>query len=175
MPNTIYVCGKCGQTARDTQKQLRSEGWLVERKRDAPKGELVIRCQDCRTVHSERLAKDIDPAPIFDLDYIEKQLAEAEPYTSPGADDPVRSVFVGTVFSLYPSRKYYVPFACSNVSEVEAEEDEAWRAQAEAELDTIDAWLESGEGDPCDLFVTRWDVPNQENVPQDRGGVSCDM
>jgi len=149
MPKTYYVCGICGET----DEHWDTDGWLVAQKRDAPKGELVIRCPSCRTANSERLAIGFEPEPIFDLEICKRDLKDAEPYESPGADEPLKAIFIGTVFNLCPSHKYYQPFACSNVTDEEAEEDAAWFAQADEELDTIGAWLDSGEGDPCDLFV----------------------
>lgn len=65
----------------------------------------------------------------------------------------VKRTYLGTVFDLTPSGKYYMPFVCSNVTEEEAEKDEEWYEQAEAELDTIGACLVPGEGDPTDLFA----------------------
>ena len=64
-----------------------------------------------------------------------------------------RSVFIGTVFQLYPSGKYYTSFANSNVTENEAAEDEEWREEVEQELSEYGLFLFSGDGDPCDLFV----------------------
>lgn len=42
---------------------------------------------------------------------------------------------------------------CAGMGSREAYLDECWREQAEQELSRIDAWIENGEGDPCDLFV----------------------
>ncbi len=144
----------------------------------------------------------------------------AEEWEDNDDDMQVRRVFIGTVFDLLPSGKYYQPFACSNVSlcpfccgkgtipghssarirkrnkkryermlklgvklgreyaishakvrnaahnkwqktcsicgglgSKEAYQDECWYEQAKKELESIDCFLESGEGDPCDLFV----------------------
>ncbi len=46
----------------------------------------------------------------FDLEAALKELDDTEP-----DEEGVVSVFVGTVFSLTPSGKYYMPWACSNV------------------------------------------------------------
>lgn len=136
-----------------------------------------------------------------------------------------RSVFLGTVFSLTPSGKFYMPFACSSVAgcpvcdgkgslpfartrlakkwrnraarkrrtvlrrnrnalvvrsrvgprtaelenrahatcwrcsgmgSAEAHDDEIWNEKAMAELHSIGLSLESGEGDPCDLFAVEY-------------------
>lgn len=74
-----------------------------------------------------------------------------------------RSLFIGTVFSLCPSGKYYTPWAYSNVTEEEANQDEAWYEQAKEELDSIGCLLESGEGDPCDLYAVEYrDSPEED-------------
>ncbi len=54
----------------------------------------------------------------FVLDEIRKTLdAESwEEERNDGGDGQTRSVFLGTVFSLTPSGKFYTPFACSNVT-----------------------------------------------------------
>jgi hypothetical protein len=63
-----------------------------------------------------------------------------------------RSVYLGTVFSLVPSGKYYMPWACSNVTEAEAELDQEWYEAVEEQFEAYNMWLEGGE-DPCDLFA----------------------
>lgn len=91
--------------------------------------------------------------PIFDLQKI-RTLLDAEPWEEDKYNNSeTRRIFIGTVFSLMPSGKYYVPWACGNVTEEEAAKDEEWQEQATNELATINCWLTSGEGDPCDLFV----------------------
>jgi len=137
-----------------------------------------------------------------------------------------RSAFLGTVFALLPSGKYYMPWACSNVDPCpvcdgkgtlsqgkaqdlvsdlsykvknllsdtvrdrkyapftvwlavrfyhlwqrsmpntcaacgglgsrEAYLDELWYEKANDALETVDLYLEHGEGDPCDLFATEY-------------------
>ena len=79
-------------------------------------------------------------------------------------------VFAGTVFGLTPSGKYYLPWASSNVESCprckgqgcdfcgqlgsrEAYEDEVWDEAFNAELEKYGYFAESGEGDPCDIFV----------------------
>ena len=91
---------------------------------------------------------------IFDLEHLKKQIDDEERYTDIDGI-PMKSVFIGTVFALLPSGKYYTPYANSNVSEEEAEKDKEWWQEADDELDKIDAFITPGEGDPCDLFVTR--------------------
>lgn len=109
-----------------------------------------------------------------------KMSSEIEIYeTSEG--DFVKSVYLGTVFGIFPSGKYYMPWACSNLelcpmchgSEVvkedngkliscpfcggmgsrEAYEDEIFRETLEEEAEKHGCRVESGEGDPCDILL----------------------
>ena len=91
---------------------------------------------------------------IFNISELQTQLSKAEIETD-NEGRKFRQVFIDTVFNLLPSGKFYTPYAHSNVTEEEAEKDEDWYAEAEFELDKINAFLVSGEGDPCDLFVVQ--------------------
>ena len=79
---------------------------------------------------------------------------DQEPFERVDTYTEARRVYLGSVLNLAPSGKYYTPFACSNVTEEEAEKDELFFEQLEAELESIGCFLESSEGDPCDLFAT---------------------
>lgn len=72
------------------------------------------------------------------------------------ADGYVGTAFIGTVFSLTPSGKYYTPYAHSNVTEAEAEQDEIWFECLEEVCDEFDVGVINGEGDPCDMFITKY-------------------
>lgn len=99
----------------------------------------------------------------------------------------IASCFIGTVFSLTPSGKYYLPFACSNVEDCsrchgtgkttngedctwccglgsrEAYLDELWQEELDRQCDRVGLFSFSGDGDPCDLFVGMVrDVPERE-------------
>jgi hypothetical protein len=87
------------------------------------------------------------------------------------SDDPSNnymSVYLGTLIN--PSGKYYLPFACSNVDDCprckgkgcnycgqlgsrEAYEDEVFFEALNNYASKYGAWIESGEGDPCDTFL----------------------
>jgi heterodisulfide reductase subunit C len=69
--------------------------------------------------------------------------------------DFVGSCFLGSCFALCPSGKYYMPWACSNVTQEEAEEDEDWQAALEEIAESHGMFIESGEGDPCDIFACK--------------------
>lgn len=160
---------------------------------------------------------------IFDLEDIRAELDSEDWEDDIYNSNQRRSIYIGTVFSLMPSGKYYTPWANSNVAgcpcchgegsipghkssrickknhsryekmmrlavkrgrtyairhakvrlaaknrwqrtcpvceglgSKEAYDDECWREQAEEELSSIGCCLESGEGDPCDLYVTEY-------------------
>lgn len=97
--------------------------------------------------------------------------AKAEP-TRDLDGNLILSYYLGSVFGLLPSGKYYTPFASSNVDACsrckgegckhcgymgsrEAYEDSLWYEYMESALSKHGCILESGEGDPCDLFITR--------------------
>lgn len=89
----------------------------------------------------------------LNFEAIKAALEEAEWQEDEEPDRKVRRIFLGTVFALTPSGKYYMPWACSNVTETEAKQDEKWMEEVEAELAKFDAYLTSSGGDPCDLFA----------------------
>ena len=99
----------------------------------------------------------------FDLKVI-RECLDKEVWEENDIDDCVenRGIFIGTVFDLLPSGKYYTPWANSNVNLEEASKDETWFSEVEEELDTIGCCLESGEGDPCDLFVAEYRSKNRK-------------
>lgn len=89
----------------------------------------------------------------LDLEAIRELLDTEEWEDEICEDHQVRRIYLGTVFDLFHSGKYYTAWACSNVTEEEAQRDEEWREAVEEELGTIGACLVNGDGDPCDLFI----------------------
>ena len=66
------------------------------------------------------------------------------------------SLYVGSCLSIFPSGKFYMPWACSNIENVrEALLDECYREALEKRLDSLGLWMESGEGDPLDIFFCK--------------------
>lgn len=166
---------------------------------------------------------------IFDLKEIRNEL-DSEEWENDFYGTQSRRIYIGTVFNVMPSGKYYMPWACSNLDPCptcngsgfipghhknrvckknhsryekmnnlamkrgrkyaikhyslrdkaknrwqlvcptccglgskEAYDDESWTMQAEEELSQIGCSLESGEGDPCDLFIVECrDEPEEE-------------
>ena len=70
-------------------------------------------------------------------------------------EDPYYSTYIGEIFSITPSGKFYVPFASSNVSVKEAAIDEFWREKFEEVLEEENCWDESGEGSGSDMFICK--------------------
>ena len=62
--------------------------------------------------------------------------------------------YLGTVFNLFPSGKYYMPW-CTNFSLEEASEDEKYREALEKIAQSFDGYIENGEGDPCDVYFCK--------------------
>ena len=94
-----------------------------------------------------------------DIDWTElvKKVDAAEPTEGWGGDgEPAKVVFLGTVFNLTPSGKYYTPFAHSNITEGEAEEDTDWWVEMEKLAAGYGLFLTPGEGDPCDIMVGKF-------------------
>lgn len=60
-------------------------------------------------------------------------------------------VFLGTVMALYPSGKYHTPW-CSNQTSHDEQRDEAFEEALEEKAAEFGGWIESGDGDPCDLL-----------------------
>lgn len=65
---------------------------------------------------------------------------------------PYGCAYLGTVFELAPSGKIYMPWS-SNVTEEEAETDADYYTALDIVAERHGAWVESGEGDPCDIFL----------------------
>jgi hypothetical protein len=65
----------------------------------------------------------------------------------------IAGLFIGTVFSTYPSGKYWVFWACSNTTELERIRDTAFSQALRDVSEEHNCWVEGGEGDPCDLYL----------------------
>ena len=61
--------------------------------------------------------------------------------------------FLGTVFSLVPSGKFWTVWANSNVDDDEMTRDSVWMEMLEEVAAEHGMYAFNGEGDPCDLFL----------------------
>lgn len=68
-------------------------------------------------------------------------------------DENYIAVYYGNVLDINPSGKYYTPWANSNVTEEEANEDQEYWEVIESTLSEKGLWYESGEGDALDIFI----------------------
>ena len=102
-------------------------------------------------------------------------LAECESNKEEDPDNPgelIGRCFLGSVLSIMPSGKYYMPW-CTNQTRSDETRDGAFQDALEAFLEDAGMWLESGEGDPCDLFAcAHFDAPEDdtENLDPTRAG-----
>ncbi|MDD5059461.1 MAG: hypothetical protein WC516_09970 [Patescibacteria group bacterium] len=67
----------------------------------------------------------------------------------------VRRNYLGSVFSIFPSGKFYMPWT-SNQTHRDVFKDEIFREVLESALEYEDMSLENGDGDPCDLFAVKY-------------------
>ncbi len=76
--------------------------------------------------------------------------------------DMEASTYLGSVFSLLPSGKYYMPWT-SNQTRADVTKDEVFMGTLEEVAQTHGLYVRNGDGDPCDLYagstVTLPDVP----------------
>ena len=71
-----------------------------------------------------------------------------------------RLVYLGSCFNVMPSGKYYMPWACSNVTDEEAKADMEFQELLEKEADEHGFIVEAGEGDPCDIYIAEYEEVN---------------
>lgn len=92
---------------------------------------------------------------VNDIDWegIKRELNGTEESVEDECGNKVKALFLGSVFSLTPSGKYYTPWACGNVDEEEAKEDEEWWEALEKKAEENGLYITSGEGDPTDIIV----------------------
>ncbi len=74
-----------------------------------------------------------------------------------GCDDDghVGSCYLGSVMSIYPSGKFYMPWT-TNQTAKDVERDSAFGEALDAVASANGGWVESGEGDPTDLYFCRY-------------------
>jgi len=62
--------------------------------------------------------------------------------------------YIGTVFNVMPSGKYYMPWT-TNQTDKDVVMDTAYMAALEDAAEKQGLYVDSGEGDPCDLFLVK--------------------
>lgn len=141
----------------------------------------------------ERFEADIRESFLWDA-----IVADCSEHREP--DDDTGRCYLGSVLNIFPSGKYYTPFACSNVDACsvcsgsgsvrnpdrndaeslsvltcphcngigsrEAMEDEIFSEALSAVAKSHGGWIESGDGDGCDVFFAK-----HLETDTDRGGI----
>ena len=91
-------------------------------------------------------------------------------------DSKYTALYVGSILSIFPSGKYYLPFACSNIENVrEALLDECYQDALNEKLEGLGMWSENGEGNPLDVFSCKSideEVSNHENKKNMARGIN---
>jgi len=102
----------------------------------------------------------------IDWDHV-RALIDQEEWTEDGYGwdhHLVRRLFLGTVFGLTPSGKVYTPWSCRHVTPQEAISDKQWWRKQERLAEAVGLSLETGEGDPCDIFAVEWKHAHEEEA-----------
>ena len=92
--------------------------------------------------YTKKLNEKVD---IESLEFEEVESIEGDTY---------ESCYVGSVMSIFPSGKYYMPWT-SNQTIKDEMIDNCFVEALEAYLDKYNMWWENGEGDPTDVFICR--------------------
>lgn len=79
-------------------------------------------------------------------------LLDAQENTYEDRGEILGSVFLGTVFELFPSSKFWNCWANSNVSSEEQLQDIIWQDCLESIASDYGMWICYGD-DPCDIFA----------------------
>ena len=87
----------------------------------------------------------------WDFDKIEKEALSNCYFDDDG--NIVASCFLGTVFAIAPSGKYWTWWASSNVDIREQIRDNAFMEAFSDVFESKNMYITGGEGDPCDLFA----------------------
>ncbi|MCR4302124.1 MAG: hypothetical protein NUV51_10975 [Sulfuricaulis sp.] len=88
--------------------------------------------------------------------------SNAEPDVDAGDGTLIGRCYLGSCFGIMPSGKYYMPWT-SNQTRADEARDGAFLGALESALDAAGMWLESGEGDPCDMLACcAIDVPESD-------------
>jgi hypothetical protein len=91
--------------------------------------------------------------------------SKGDRFCSEGCDDGghVGSYYLGSVLSLTPSGKFYMPWTTNQTAD-DVERDARWYAALEAVATKMGGWIENGEGDPTDLYFLRyWPTPERND------------
>lgn len=80
-------------------------------------------------------------------------------------------IYIGSVFSNLPSGKYYT-FWTTNQTAEDVRKDESWWNAMNKLCDKYNMLIESGEGDPTDLFLTRYYEYEGPTIDEETGLVS---
>lgn len=79
----------------------------------------------------------------------------------------VRRLWIGTVFGVMPSGKYYMPWT-TNQNQKDEQADGSFLERLEGMLNRAGCGLENGEGDPCDMYVVEYrDKQEAQDEPED--------
>lgn len=111
-----------------------------------------------KTYTEEQMYAFIDRMILIYEKHIEKSIdwEKVEQDCSEWEDEgSTRFSFLGTVFQIMPSGKYWTFWACGNMDQREMIKDTAFSKALENVAQKNGYWIESGEDDPCDIFICK--------------------
>ncbi len=95
------------------------------------------------------------------LEAIKKECDSNKEEDNDNPGEMIGRCFLGSVFAIMPSGKYYMPWT-TNQTRADETRDGAFMEAFEEFLESGGMWLESGEGDPCDMFAAcHFDAPEE--------------
>lgn len=87
----------------------------------------------------------------IDFEKLKQEIEKQEEFVDEDGNKR-KEYFLGSVFYLTPSGKYYTFWACSNVSDEEIEKDQEWWDKLESEAEKHNIYITCG-ADPCDVLA----------------------
>jgi hypothetical protein len=86
-------------------------------------------------------------------------------------DGHASSSFLGRHYFMFPSQKFYAPW--SVVSAADRDADQRYATALETVADKFGGWIESGEGDPTDVFFCRYWTYDELGIEKISGMCDC--
>jgi hypothetical protein len=92
-----------------------------------------------------------------EVEAIEHIASGGESICRDGCDDDghVGSYYLGSVMSIYPSGKFYMPWTTNQTAD-DVDRDSRFGEALDGVASAFGGWIESGDGDPTDLYFMRY-------------------
>ena len=88
----------------------------------------------------------------WDWDGLKNDAMMNDEFSDSYGEDSYHGTYLGTVFAIMPSGKYYTCWTTNQTDDDELK-DSIFMEVLEEVASQHGAWVENGENDPCDMFV----------------------